>query len=159
MSSLFDITGRCALVTGASSGLGRHFAKTLAMQGAKVAVGARRRERLDTLVREISEAGGTAVALSCGVTKGASARAAIAASEETHGPIDILVNNAGITISKPLLEQSDDDWRRVIDTNLNGAWTVAQAVACPRTPWARWSSQNWRRACPRHPKLPRLLSV
>lgn len=129
MSTLFDIAGRCALVTGASSGLGRHFATMLAAQGAKVAVVARRIDRLDGLVAEISAAGGTAVAASCDVTDGASVDAAIETAEEALGPIDILVNNAGITISKPLLDQGEDDWRRVIDTNLNGAWRVAQAVA------------------------------
>ncbi len=129
MSTLFDIAGRCALVTGASSGLGRHFATMLAAQGAKVAVVARRIDRLDGLVAEISAAGGTAVAASCDVTDGASVNAAIETAEEALGPIDILVNNAGITISKPLLDQGEDDWRRVIDTNLNGAWRVAQAVA------------------------------
>ena len=129
MTDLFDITGRCAFVTGASSGLGRHFAKTLAAHGARIAAGARRRERLDTLVGEISEAGGTAAAVSCDVTNVASVEAAIAATEEALGPIDILVNNTGITISKPLLEHDEADWRQVIDTNLNGAWTVAQAVA------------------------------
>lgn len=129
MSTLFDISGRCALVTGASSGLGRHFAKTLAARGAKVAVAARRLDRLDALVAEIGSAGGTAAAVSCDVTDGASVRAAIDATEEALGPIDILVNNAGITVSKPLLDQDEDDWRRVIETNLNGAWRVAQAVA------------------------------
>ncbi len=129
MSTLFDIAGRCALVTGASSGLGRHFAKTLAARGAKVAVAARRLDRLDALVAEIGSAGGTAAAVSCDVTNGASVRAAIETVEEALGPIDILVNNAGITVSKPLLDQEEDDWRRVIDTNLNGAWRVAQAVA------------------------------
>lgn len=129
MNTLFDISGRCALVTGASSGLGRHFAKTLAMRGAKVAVAARRLDRLDTLVAEISAAGGTAAAVSCDVTDAASVRAAIGTAEEALGPIGILVNNAGVTVAKPLLEQDEDDWRRVIDTNLNGAWRVSQAVA------------------------------
>ncbi len=129
MAELFDIVGRCALVTGASSGLGYHFGKTLAMRGAKVAVTARRADRLDALVGEIAAAGGTAIAIPCDVTKPDSVSAAVAKAEDELGPLDILVNNAGITVSKPLLDQDVDDWRRVIDTNLNGAWTVAQAVA------------------------------
>lgn len=129
MDTLFDITGRCALVTGASSGLGLHFARTLAARGAKVAVTARRFDRLTTLVGEIKSAGGEAMAIACDVTDRASVADAVKAAEEGLGPLDILVNNAGLTVARPVLEQTEEDWRSVIDTNLTGAWTMAQAAA------------------------------
>lgn len=123
------LTGRVALVTGASSGLGRHFALTLSRAGAAVAVAARRADRLAALVREIEAGGGRAVAVPLDVTDGPAVTAAVAEAEAALGTIDILVNNSGIVVSKPLLEHSEDDWDRVVDTNLRGAWLVAQAVA------------------------------
>ncbi len=125
----FDLTGRIALVTGASGGLGRHFADVLARAGAAVAIAARRRERLDIAVREIVAEGGRAAAVACDVTDAASVRAAVAAAEAALGPIDILVNNAGIAVSKPLLEHSEADWDRVVDTNLKGAWLMSREFA------------------------------
>lgn len=129
MDTLFDITGRCALVTGASSGLGHHFAKTLAARGAMVALAARRVDRLTALVKEIEGGGGKAIAIPCDVNEAASVKDAISRAEEGLGPLDILVNNAGITIARPVLEQTEEDWQSVIDTNLNAAWRVAQAAA------------------------------
>ena len=123
------LDGKVAMVTGASSGLGRHFAVTLARAGAKVAAAARRLDKLRELVGEIEGFDGRAVALSLDVTDAASVRAAVAAAETELGAITILVNNAGVTVPKPVLELEEADWDRVVDTNLKGAWLVAQEVA------------------------------
>lgn len=125
----FDLHGRVALVTGASSGLGRHFASTLARAGAAVALAARRADALDALAAEVVANGGRAVAVPMDVTDAASVEAGIRMAEQAIGPVDVLVNNAGIAVTKPLLEQTEADWDRVIDTDLKGAWLVAQAVA------------------------------
>jgi NAD(P)-dependent dehydrogenase (short-subunit alcohol dehydrogenase family) len=129
MSTPFDLDGKVAIVTGASSGLGRHFALTLARAGAKVAVAARRLDRLDELVREIEAFDGRAAALSLDVTDAASVREAVGAAETELGPIAVLVNNAGVAGTKAALDLDEADWDRVIDTNLKGAWLVAQEVA------------------------------
>ena len=126
-ATFFD--GEIALVTGASSGLGRHFAKTLAAAGARIAVAARRTDLLDALVAEIEDAGGTAFAVALDLTDSASVAGAVAAVESNFGPIGILINNAGIAVDKPILETSEDDWDRVLDTNLKGAWLMAREVA------------------------------
>jgi len=120
---------RAALVTGASSGLGRHFALTLARAGAKVAIAARRAERLTALAEEIAAFDGRAVPIVMDVTDAASVRDGVAAAETELGPIAILVNNAGVVTIKPILEVSEADWDRVIDTDLKGAWMVAQETA------------------------------
>ncbi|WP_223543103.1 SDR family NAD(P)-dependent oxidoreductase [Pseudomonas sp. GL-B-12] len=128
-TQLFDLTGRRALVTGASSGLGRHFARTLAAAGAEVAVAARRVEQLQTLVEEIEGEGGRARAFPLDVTDRTSVNSCLARIAEELGPLDILVNNAGVSDSLHVLEYTDDDWDRVVGTNLKGAWIVAQEVA------------------------------
>lgn len=125
----FRLDGRRALVTGASSGLGQHFARMLARAGAAVAVAARRAERLDETVAAIKSSGGQAVAVHLDVTDQASVRACFDELSEKLGPADLIVNNAGIAVSRPLLEQSVSDWDSVIDTNLRGAWLVAQEGA------------------------------
>lgn len=123
----FDLTGRRALITGASSGLGRHFAATLAAAGAAVAVAARRADALATLVAELRAAGATAVAVPMDVTDRASVCAALdAAAAQLGGPTDVLVNNAGTTDTRRALDYDDADWDRIVDTNLKGCWTVAQ---------------------------------
>jgi NAD(P)-dependent dehydrogenase (short-subunit alcohol dehydrogenase family) len=129
MKAPFVLDGKVAMVTGASSGLGRHFATTLARAGAKVAVAARRLDRLRELVREIEAFDGRAIPLSLDVTDQASVREAVAAAETELGAITILVNNAGIAIAKPALDIEEAEWDRVIDTNLKGAWLMAQEVA------------------------------
>ena len=127
--SVFDLTGQRAIVTGASRGLGRHFALTLARAGAEVALAARRIDRLEEAVKEIEGFGGCAVAIQVDVTDGKSVEMCVGTAEKTLGTIDILVNNAGIAITKPLLEHAEEDWDSVLDTNLKGVWLMAQEVA------------------------------
>jgi NAD(P)-dependent dehydrogenase (short-subunit alcohol dehydrogenase family) len=128
-SAPFDLTGKVALVTGASSGLGRRFALALARAGAKVGIAARRTDKLAEVMREIEAFDGRAVPIPLDVTDPASVRAAVATAETELGPIGVLVNNAGIVIAKPLLDHDVSDWDRVIDTNLKGVWLMAQEVA------------------------------
>jgi NAD(P)-dependent dehydrogenase (short-subunit alcohol dehydrogenase family) len=119
------LSGRRALVTGASGGLGRHFALTLAAHGAHVMAAARRTSALDEVVATIQGAGGAATAVALDVRESASVEAAIGAS----GPLDIVVNNAGIALTRPALETDDAAWHDVIDTNLTGAFRVARAAS------------------------------
>jgi NAD(P)-dependent dehydrogenase (short-subunit alcohol dehydrogenase family) len=125
----FDITGQVALVTGASSGIGRHFAEVLAAAGAKVALAARRADRLAELARHIEARGGVCLAVACDVTDQKSVASAVATAEERLGPLAVLVNNAGVVVSKPLFEHTEEDWDYVIDTNLKGAWLAAREFA------------------------------
>ena len=127
--SVFDLTGQRAIVTGASRGLGRHFALTLARAGAGVVLAARGIDRLETAVKEIEEFGGAAVAIQVDVTDRESVRACVETAENALGPISILVNNAGIAVTKPMLEHTEEDWDSVLDTNLKGIWLMAQEVA------------------------------
>jgi NAD(P)-dependent dehydrogenase (short-subunit alcohol dehydrogenase family) len=127
--TLFDLTGKNVLVTGASSGLGRHFAKTLAAAGARVGIAARRTEKLEEVQAEIEALGGRALPIALDVRDGASVRAAVACAETELGPIHVLVNNAGVADSKPALEMAEEDWDKVVGTNLTGAWLVAQETA------------------------------
>jgi NAD(P)-dependent dehydrogenase (short-subunit alcohol dehydrogenase family) len=129
LASRFALHGRVALVTGASSGLGRHFALTLARAGAGVAVAARRTDRLEALVAEIRALGREAWALTMDVSDAASVKAAFDALHDRDVIADVIVNNAGVAVSRPLLEQSEADWDSVVDTNLKGAWLVAQEGA------------------------------
>ncbi|HTB41716.1 MAG TPA: glucose 1-dehydrogenase [Reyranella sp.] len=128
MSKRFDLSGKVVLVTGASSGLGVHFARTLAAAGASVAIAARRADRLASLQAELKSAGHKAAAVELDVQSGKSVSAAFDAAETALGPIDIVVNNAGISIVKPALEMPEEDWDAVVDTNLRGAWLVAQTA-------------------------------
>ena len=127
--SVFDLTGQRAIVTGASRGLGHHFAFTLARAGAEVALAARGIDRLEEAVKEIEGFGGCAVAIQVDVTDGKSVEMCVGTAEKTLGAIDILVNNAGIAVTKPLLEHAEEDWDSVLDTNLKGVWLMAQEVA------------------------------
>ena len=128
-NDLFSLRGKKALITGASSGLGRHFAKTLGKAGAEVIVAARRAEKLAALVDELHADGIQARAINLDVTRAASVRQAFDAIEETGGPARIIVNNAGVTVTKPLLKQTEEDWDSVLNTNLKGGWLVAQEGA------------------------------
>lgn len=128
--SMFDLSGRTALVTGASQGLGRRFAQLLAEHGARVGLAARNLDRCRELQRELESKGGQAASVALDVTAHtATIDAALDEIEQALGPIDILVNNAGVAVSKAFLEQSEDDWDRVVETNLKGAFFVAQRVA------------------------------
>ena len=125
----FDLKGQAVIVTGASSGIGRHLALLLAAAGAKVAAAARREDRLAELAREIEAEGGVCLPLGCDVTRLESVGAAIVAAEAQLGPLSILVNNAGVVVSKPLFEHTEADWDYVVDTNLKGAWLMAREFA------------------------------
>jgi len=121
----FGLHGRKAVVTGASSGLGRHFASVLAAAGAEVFACARRIDRLDSLVQEITAAGGLAHAVVMDVTN----RSSVCAALDVIDNIDILINNAGVSDTKRVLDYSDADWDAIVDTNLKGTWVVAQETA------------------------------
>ncbi|MEM7044762.1 MAG: glucose 1-dehydrogenase [Pseudomonadota bacterium] len=129
MTDPFDLGGKAALVTGASQGLGHRFAQVLAEKGAKVALAARQVEKLDSLKSGIEQSGGAASVARLDVTDPASIETCLAQVERDHGPIDILINNAGVAVSKPALEQTPDDWDKVVCTNLKGAFFMAQAAA------------------------------
>ena len=129
VDNLFDLTGRTALVTGASRGLGQSFARALAKAGADVAITSRRRELLADFQREIEGLGRRVAAVELDVTDYDSIQRAVSEAEQSLGKIDIVVNNAGMNIRKPALEITWDDWNQVMDTNLRGAFFVAQAAA------------------------------
>ena len=118
-----------AIVTGASSGLGRYFALTLAKAGAKVAVAARRTDRLMELVDEIASFDGHALPIALDVTDPASVSKAVETTETELGRLDILVNNAGVTQPKMAIDVTEEDWDSVVGTNLRGSWRVAQETA------------------------------
>jgi len=125
-AQLFDLTGEVALVTGASSGLGRRFAHVLAAHGAKVVVAARRADRLAALCLEI---GAATQAISLDVTDGSQISGAFDRAEAVFGPVTILVNNAGTVVPKRFLDHSDEDWERIRATNLDAIWSMAQEAA------------------------------
>jgi NAD(P)-dependent dehydrogenase (short-subunit alcohol dehydrogenase family) len=128
-SELFSLAGRTALVTGASSGLGEHFARVLATAGAQVVMAARRRDRLQRLEAEIRAGGGKAWAAALDVTDRASVIAAFDAAEASAGPVTILVNNAGVPSSSFFLKTSEQHWRDVMQVNLDGVFRVGQEGA------------------------------
>ena len=122
---MFDLTGKRALVTGATGGIGGAIAKALAAQGATVALSGTRKEKLDTLAAEI---GGGAVALPCDLSDGAAVDALPKQAAEAMGGLDILVNNAGITRDQLFMRMSDEDWDAVIAVNLTAAFRLSRAV-------------------------------
>jgi NAD(P)-dependent dehydrogenase (short-subunit alcohol dehydrogenase family) len=129
MTANFDLDGKIALVTGASGGLGRHFAQVLAAAGAGVCVAARRMDKVTETVAGIESSGGRAFGVEMDVTDSESVDAAFGVIEEQAGPVTVVVNNAGIASGALALDLEESDWDQVIDTNLKGAWTVAQAAA------------------------------
>ncbi len=122
------LTGKVALVTGASSGIGEATVLALAAEGAKVALAARRADRLDALVQKITESGGEAVALACDVADEAQVRQAVSAVQDKWGRLDILVNNAGIAVLGPILGADTSEWRNVFDVNVLGLMYAAHAA-------------------------------
>jgi len=128
MSYSIDLEGRVALVTGASSGLGAQFARTLSKAGAGVVLAGRRIERLKTLRAEIEGAGGDAHVVQLDVTDLDSIKSAVAHAETEMGTIDILVNNSGVSTTQKLTDVGVDDYDFVMDTNVRGAFFVAQEV-------------------------------
>lgn len=127
--SAFSLIGRTVLVTGASSGIGAHLARVAAAAGARVVLAARRVERLQQLAEEIRNAGGEALAVALDVTERGSVEAAFDAAEAHFGVIDVLLNNAGIGNGQRALQVSEEEWRTMLATNLDGVWRVAQVAA------------------------------
>jgi 3-oxoacyl-[acyl-carrier protein] reductase len=128
-ADMFDLKGRVALVTGASSGLGVQFARALADNGAAVALVARRVKRLDTVKAEIEAKGGKAVAIAADVTDRAAITRAFDAAEKTFGTVTILVNNAGIAHGGRAVEMTAEEWRKVLGTDLDAVFFWAQEAA------------------------------
>lgn len=125
----FSLKGKTALVTGASSGLGRHFARVLARAGARVVAAARRLDRLEALTNEIRADGGEAIAVGLDVTKPEKIAAAFDTAQSAFGPVKILVNNAGVPSNTFFTQLTEEDWRHVMDVNLDGVFRVGQEAA------------------------------
>lgn len=129
MSGLFDVSKETILVTGASQGLGRQFARVLAAHGAAVVLAARQTAKLKGLEDEIRAKGGRAAAVQMDVTDTTSIGKAVDAAEAALGPISVLINNAGIAIEKLAVDQTEADWDAVINANLKGAYFTATEIA------------------------------
>jgi len=128
-AQIFDLTGKVALVTGASSGLGERFAQVLAANGASVALVARRKDRIEMLQKKIQAAGGKAAAIVADVTDRAAMARAFDAAEKAFGTVTILINNAGVAHSTRAIELTEKEYRRVLDTNLDAVFFNAQEAA------------------------------
>lgn len=129
MTELFDLSGRTALITGASSGFGADFSRVLARAGARVVLGARRTDRLEELADELRAAGHAALAVKLDVTAPDSVAAAYHSAEAEFGVVDVVVNNAGLNRSAWLTELSESDWDAVQEVNLKAVWRVAREGA------------------------------
>ena len=128
-SELFDLSGRVAIVTGASRGLGRHMALALAKAGADLVITSRDASHLTAAESEIKATGRHVLSLALDVRSLQSIQAMVAEAEKVYGHLDILLNNAGCNVRKPALEVTWDDWNLILDTNLRGSFFVAQEVA------------------------------
>jgi NAD(P)-dependent dehydrogenase (short-subunit alcohol dehydrogenase family) len=128
MRDLFFVADRHIFITGASSGLGEHFAKTLSERGARVSLAARRTERLQNLVKDICTTNGKAQAISMDVSDSESVAAGFDEAKKQFGAVDVAINNAGTAGRAPSIEMPAEEWLRIIDVNLNGTWYVAQQV-------------------------------
>jgi gluconate 5-dehydrogenase len=142
MASMFDLTGRLALVTGSSKGIGLAFADALAEAGAEIVINARNAEELEATRARLAEAGYKVHALPFDVTDQAAVQANVERIENEIGPIDILFNNAGMQYRAPLEEFPQEAWRRVMATNLDSVFYVGQAVARHMIPRARGKIVN-----------------
>jgi len=129
VNPLFDLTGRVAIVTGTSRGLGQYMARALANAGANLVLTSRNPAGLAPFEAEIEALGRKAISLALDVRRKESIEQMVEAAVETFGHLDILVNNAGCNVRKPALDITWDDWNLVLDTNLRGSFFVAQAVA------------------------------
>jgi NAD(P)-dependent dehydrogenase (short-subunit alcohol dehydrogenase family) len=129
MSGLFDVSKEIILITGASQGLGRQFARVLSAHGAAVVLAARQTTKLQSLEEEIKAKGGRAAAVQMDVTDTAATGKAIDRAELAFGPVSVLINNAGIAIEKLSTEQTEADWDAVINANLKGAYFLATEMA------------------------------
>ncbi|GGF00227.1 SDR family oxidoreductase [Stappia taiwanensis] len=127
--TLLDLTGRVAVVTGASSGLGAHFARTLGEAGAAVALIARNGEKLEAVAAPLRADGIDVRCAPADITDRPALEAAVAGIADWHGRIDVLVNNAGIARTERFLDMSEADWAAVVDTDLTGLWRAGQIVA------------------------------
>jgi len=128
-AGLFDLTGRVALVTGATRGLGAVFARSLAAAGAHVIVNGRDQSAIDARCAALRHEGFAASGARFDVTDAAASAACIADVARRHGRLDILVNNAATTVRKPLLETTDDEWRAVQEANLSACWRLSREAA------------------------------
>ena len=128
-AEIFDLTGQVALVTGASSGLGVRFAEVLAENGASVALVARRADRLEALKARIDKSGGRSVAIEADVRDRGAMTKAFDAAERAFGTVTVLINNAGVAHSGRAVELAEEEWRRVLSTNLDAVFYWAQEAA------------------------------
>ncbi len=129
MNTLFDLTGKVAIVTGASSGLGVQFAKALATQGADIVIVARRMEKLQAVQKEIEGMGRKCLAVQCDVNKEAEIKSAVEQTIKEFGKIDILVNNAGVSAIAPAESMTEEQWDSVLNTNLKSVFLFSKNVA------------------------------
>ena len=128
VKQLFDLTGRIAIITGGSIGLGRQMAEGLAEMGANLVLCARKQERCQQAAEELQPLGVKAIALACDVKSPASIQEVVDATLSQFGRIDVLINNAGISWGAPVEEMRLEDWNKVIETNLTGTFLCSQAV-------------------------------
>ncbi len=136
----FSLQGKVVLVTGASSGFGQRFAPVLARQGASLVVAARRRDPLLALEESIEQDGGRCLAVTMDVVDQASIKNAYDQAEAAFGCVDVVINNAGIGLSSPFLKVTEEEWDKVLNTNLKGAFLVAQEGARRRNAQGRHGS-------------------
>ncbi len=129
MSDLFDVSKEVILVTGASQGLGRQFARVLSARGAAVILAARQTAKLKSLEEEIRGKGGRAAAVQMDITDIGALSGALDAAEAAFGPVTVLINNAGIAIEKLAIDQTEADWDAVIGSNVKGAYFLATELA------------------------------
>jgi NAD(P)-dependent dehydrogenase (short-subunit alcohol dehydrogenase family) len=129
MKNLFDLSGKVAIVTGTSRGLGQYFARALARAGADLVITSRELSRLKEFKREIESLGRKVLAVQLDVMSQNDIENMVSAAVSEYGKIDILVNNAGLNIRKPSVEVSWQDWDTVLNTNLRGVFFCAQAAA------------------------------